>query len=225
MKEGKVKLYKFEELDEDVRSSIVDGKRWKVMGTLMDGYNSDYENTLGEFCRIFDVRMKDWQVGYEDYYFSFELSEDLDDHINDFYAEDIKGKHLRRYLNRIFDCIIKGRYYSTHGYTDKNGKYHYRYRYSKVSFDRHDCNLTGVCYDEDILDRVWKVWDKPIPDNYSLHDLVNDCLDDFFSAWHKEYEYWGDTDEAIEEELTYWFENDWFYADGTIFKGILEDAA
>lgn len=229
MKEGKVKLYKFEELGEDVRMSIVDNKRWEVQDSVMSDWNDSQEDTLKAFCDIFRVKMGRWSVGYcaGDCYFNFDFNDEaIWEDIYHFTPDMVCGKYLRRFINNyVYNDILKGKYFSTNGYVDENGKYHYRYRYSKVSFDRHNCNLTGVCYDEDILDRVWKVYDKPIPDDYSLRDLVQDCLDDFFSAWHEEYEYWGENDEAIEEELTNWYEDDWFYADGTMFKGILEDAA
>jgi hypothetical protein len=82
--------------------------------------------------------------------------------------------------------------------------------------------LTGVCYDCDILEPIAKYLSRPYSESYTLEDLVNDCLDNFFSAWQEEIEY-VNSYECVKEYLTEYDDND-YYANGKVFDGVLEEA-
>lgn len=216
MKEISVKLYNFNELSKEVRQSIINEVRWKVMDNAMTGASIERQKSLETFCDIFCVELDRYECDYNGYSFKFHLNED---NIRDLFwyldSDDITGKYLRRFLNcdEVWNNIIKGRY---HGKFTKDKRL--IQRYSKVVFER-DCALTGVCYDDDLMNFVWEVYDKPIPDNFSLHDLVSMCLTRFFESWFKEYTYWGDTDSAIEEELENYYSDTYFFANGKKYEG------
>lgn len=231
MKEVKIKLYKYEELSEEVRSSIVDKKRFEVGYETMDAYASDYEGTLEKFSELMGVKVS-YEVDYCNYHFRFEFTSDApllgDWRGKEFYAEEVTGKLLRRWLNNNFVpyALRKKKYYKFDA--DYNHEKHRwnKQRFSKILCESWDnCPLTGMCYDYEVLQPIFETLAKPISKSFSLEDLVEKCLDNLFSAWHKEYEYWCDTDSAIDEQLTIWNENNLFYEDGTLFKGIYEEVA
>ena len=231
MKEVKVKLYKFEELSEEVRKSIVDKERWNVGYETMDCYASDYEGTLKKFTELMGVKVN-YEVSYCGYHFSFDFQNDyafgnyrLDYCIS---HEECTGKLLRRWLNNNFMpfALDAKKYYKYDaGYNREKHRWN-KQRFSKIQRESwDDCPLTGMCYDYEVMQPIVKTLAKPISKSFSLKDLVEKCLDNLFSAWHKEYEYWCDTDSAIEEQLTNWNEGNLFYEDGTKFNGIYEEAA
>ena len=231
MKEVKVKLYKFEELSEEVRKSIVDKERWNVGYETMDCYASDYEGTLKKFTELMGVKVN-YEVSYCGYHFSFDFQNDyafgnywLDYCIS---HEECTGKLLRRWLNNNFMpfALDAKKYYKYDaGYNREKHRWN-KQRFSKIQRESWDnCPLTGMCYDYEVMKPIVETLAKPISKSFSLKDLVEKCLDNLFSAWHKEYEYWCDTDSAIEEQLTNWNEGNLFYEDGTKFNGIYEEAA
>ena len=177
MREITVKLYKFSELSEKAQR-----RAWEMGPDFSDSYSSEYRETLKKFEDIFDIAVYRWSV--DDCRYSF-------DYVTAGRAvEAPEGDALRlaRYIwNNYADCILKGRYYSTRGrYID--GKYHYKYRYSKVTKNMDDCPLTGVCMDMDILQPVIDCLHyKSFFDSYE--DLIDACLDSFFRAWRNEIEY------------------------------------
>ncbi len=231
MKEVKVKLYKFEELSEQVRKSIVDKERWNVGYQTMDGYASDYEGTLEKFSELMGVKVS-YEVDYCSYHFSFDFHNDyaFENYWTDYCIsnEECTGKLLRRWLNNNFmPYALKAKKYYKYdaGYNREKHRWN-KQRFSKIQRESWDnCPLTGVCYDYEVMQPIAETLAKPISKSFSLKDLVETCLDNLFSAWHKEYEYWCDTDSAIEEQLTNWNENNLFYEDGTLFKGIYEETA
>lgn len=229
MKEVKVKLYKFNELSDEVRKSIVDKIRWDVGYGVMESRDCEIDDTLKKFSEIFGISVQ-YEVCYSNCRFSFAFDDEAVFWNNyDFStwlsADDVKGKYLLRYLNTKYYDILSRNYYSTGHHYDGNNKFHYKCRRSRIMWNEGSCPLTGVIFDCEILKDIWD-WFKRPDWNMSLRDLIGTCLTHFFEMWQKEYEYWCDNDEAIEEELNVnWYENSYFYADGTEFKGIYEDAA
>lgn len=229
MKEFKITLYKFEELPDDVRKKIVDAKCFDVMYDVMEFHDTELRDTLKKFEEIFGISVS-YEVGYCNHSYSFSFDEAVyqndwrDDFEYEISANDVKGKLLLRYLNGKYYDIRSRKYFSTRGYYDENKKYHYKFRYSRVMWEEGNCPLTGVCYDCDILDPIWK-WHKNPDWNLSLYDLIDKCLENFFKDWQSEYDYYGDNkDNCVEEELTErWYEDDLFIADGTKFSGNLDE--
>lgn len=201
MKEVKLTLYKFEELPREIIDKIVDEKRWDVMGRMMESYNWDYRSSLEAFEKFTDSQAVNWQVDYCAYHYRHKVTADMLD--DDQYVEDLTGKDLYDYvMQNVYPYLLD---------KDKNLK---------------DCPLTGMCYDNYLLYPFLKYIDnwETYSKNFTYGDLMDQCYASFFSEWHKEYEYWGDTDSAIEEELEYWYEDDWFDKNGTMCNIKLEIA-
>jgi len=60
-------------------------------------------------------------------------------------------------------------------------------------------------------------------EDYTLEDLIDDCLEKFFSEWESEYNAYGDNENGIvEEDIEANSDGDWFYADGTRFTGDID---
>ena len=136
------------------------------------------------FEKIFDISVYDYSVGDGMYrpYFKYVKAGTMVD------APTGDALRLARYIwNNYAEHIQKGKYYSTPGkYID--GKYFYKHRYSKATFEMDNCPLTGFCADYDIL--------QPVVDcleykrfYIDVDDLLKDCLTAFFNTWDAEIEY------------------------------------
>ena len=144
MKELTIKVYSFDELSKEVQDKIIERERWDVMDNAMECSRMEFDDTLKEFERITDSRVTCYDVGYCGYNFGRVCSDKLA--FEGFDLEDLSGKLLFRYIsNEIMPYLIRGKYYSTCGKYDKNGKYTYKSRRSKVLMESFDgCPLTGV---------------------------------------------------------------------------------
>lgn len=220
MKEVKCKLYKFEELSEESQKKVMDRERNNIQSWGIDAWDSEHRDTLEKFANIVGIKIRDWEVSDYNHNYSFCFLSDVYERD----ADDVKGKYLLRFLNSIYYEIRSRKYYSC-GQRWENGKYHYSHRYSEIIWVNNNCPLTGVCYDCDILYPIYK-WHKNPNWEKSLYDLVDECLEEFFSAWEKENAYCG-SDEYVKQELTESsaYEDVLYFEDGTVFDGIYEEVA
>lgn len=208
MKTYTVKTFYFDELTDAAKWEAYRRDQNRDFGT---SYNSDFQNTLEKFEEAFGISVYRWEVYSTTYTFDFSIRDDLETQ-----PEDITNPiRLAAYVyNNCYDKIKKGKYYST-GHRWENGKFTYKFRYSKINFSIDDCPLTGVFCDCDIL--------SPIIDclNYtrlysSFDDLITDCLNRFFETWRDALEY-SESFEFYAEEAQ---EQGWEYlADGTKWVG------
>lgn len=221
MKEAKIKLYKFEELSEESQKVVMDREREKIQEMANDAWDSEHRGTLEKFSEIFGIEVRNWEVSEcnHNYWLCFP------DDIYERDAKEVKGKYLLRFLNSIYFDIRSRRYYSGRFRYDENGKAHSASRYSKIIWKEMECPLTGVCYDCDILEPIYK-WHKNPDWNKSLYDLVDDCLESFFKQWENEMEQTG-SDEYVKQELieSSSYENVLYFANGNVFNGDFEEVA
>ena len=234
MKNGKIKLFRFEELSESVKNEIVRRDSFVIMDSIMDYKNSEYDASLECFEKETGFAAKNAECGYNGYDFSIENPYDIfgDSGI---YAKDCKGKLLFRWCYRFIENNRKNKFCKKMIIDTKSQERSYKSvaRYSKILKEPIEggwCPLTGVYTDcplvEPIVDFYLNYYRGKFPDNYSLEDLINACFDKFFRGWQEEYEYYGDnTDGCIEEYITVNSEGDLFLEDGTVFKGVYEDVA
>ena len=225
MKEVKCKLYKFEELSEKSQKVVMDRERDSIQQDGIDAWDSEHRDTLEKFSNIFGIKVYDWEVSSYNHRYCFHFIDD----VYDMDAVYVKGKYLLRFLNSIYFDIRKGKYYGKlipHAKDSEHpaGLEHVK-RYSKVLFEELNCPLTGVCYDNDILYPIYK-WHKKPDWEKSLYFLVDECLEEFFSAWEKECAYCG-SDEYVKQELTESsvYEDVLYFENGTVFDGIYEEVA
>lgn len=238
MKERKIKLYTFDELSDEVRNEMAEKASFSVMDEHMTCFfNSDYESSLEAFEKETGFRAKDWEVGYGVSCFSLESPDHhvLGEWDYPVYAEECKGKLLWRWCRRFIDGNRDKKYYGKLvpcGESEKHpAGWEYKKRRSKVLKEDIEggwCPWTGCLTDcplvEPIVDFYLNYHRGKFSGEYTLEDLMTDCLDKFFRAWRDEYECYGDNkDGCVEETLSVWYDDKLFFADGTEFHGILED--
>ena len=193
MKTVNLNLYSFDELNESAQE--------KVIATWRDNeeyfWISENSESLEAFCKLFAIEIKDYDYGYRNYVnSSFNLSLDI---------LEFKNTLAHKYLwNNYKHDIFKPKYYY------KNGKA----RHSKIQLT-NDCVLTGYYIDDQILAPIYDFLEKP--DNSSIEDLLNDCLNNWIGACKKDYEYWLSA-ESIREEIAC---NDYiFLANGQLASSV-----
>lgn len=223
MKEITIRLYQFQELDESLRKEIVERERWNVMGSHMDAWSSDWQNSLSEFEKMTDTNVRGWQVDYCSYRFgSIRYKQDgpvLGDYDNGYYAYELKGKYLFRYLNKYILPYIekKKTYRGKYRYDEQGNCLGAKKRISRI-ISVIDCYaLTGYCGDYCLLKPILdycKEWPKH-PEK-TWEDLLNECYDGFFEDWHNDYRY-SASDEYVEEHLTD-NSDELYLEDGTRFR-------
>lgn len=232
MKEVSIKLYTFDELSKEVKGKIIEKERFNVGYKTMESYGSDYKSTLDKFSELMGINVYDWSVDYCTYHFRFKFNDYaiMGDYNNGevINAEKCVGKLLRRFINRNFlkSALPRKKYIKYDAGYDRGNKRWNKQRLSNIQYEKwDDCPLTGCCYDYEVMEPIIQTIENIIPENFSLIDLVEKCLDQLFSEWHKGYEYWCDTDSAIEEVLSSWYESDLFYVDGTKFDATCKEVA
>lgn len=220
MKEITVKVYKFNELDERAKEKVVE--RWQSRCDFADPYSSEYEATLKKFERIMGIEIRNWSVDScrYDYRVVFDLVTLIPNgDYREVDGDEIHGKYLWRYImnNVWYNMFPSKKFYDVNAGYDREKKRWNKQRFSWViREDWKDCVLTGMCYDYDILKPIADYLSKPYNDNYTLRDLVEDCLDNFFTAWRNEIEY-DNSYEGVSE----WIENccdDEYLEDGSVFR-------
>jgi len=225
MKEVTCKLFRFNELSEEVRKELIKKNRWDLAYNVMDCRESEYRATLEAFEKLFGINVRNWEVDYCGCRFCLEDFYPIGEYCNEISAKEIKGKYILRILNQHWNELFPFKRFWGKFQWDENGKSLTRKRYSKILRNYDGCPLTGICYDYDILEPIME-WLKNPDMKISFYDLLDNCVGKFFRAWQKEYEYWCDNeDNCLEEEFENRHEDDWFFSDGREFVGIYEDAA
>lgn len=199
-----INVYRFEELSEAMQR-----RTWTNSNIdFSDDYSDEYRETLHEFEKVFDIRIRDYDVTAG--YFRYTMNGRAAD------APDGDSLRVARYVwNNFAPGIMKGKFYSTRGeWID--GKYSYKHRHSKIILEMDNCPLTGYGVDCDIL--------QPVIDclhykkRFTSYDaLMKECLQAFFHAWYAEMEYCS-TFEYFQEWALANDEN-WYTENGDIVKG------
>jgi hypothetical protein len=214
MRTKTINLYQFNELSDEAKEKAIN--KWR---------EDEYSNTpwfieeatesFKMFCSIFSVK---WQnLDYEEPYRN-DYSINLDDNIL-----ELSGQRLATYIwNHYKDDIFHGKYYGELVDTFKDGtkipiskehpigKRHVK-RYSHV-FMSSVAVMTGVCYDDDLLNPIYEFLNKP-KENVNFEILINDCIYSLCGSVSDEIEYQM-SDEAITETI---LANEYeFYKDGTM---------
>ena len=207
MKTITTNLYTFNELSENAQR-----KAWeKSSFDFSDDHGQEFRETLSAFERIFDIKVYHYEIGSFLYKPTFEFTTAGPG------ADAPTGDPIRlaRYIwNNYADYILRGKFYSTRG-EYINGKYTYKARYSNVLKSLHNCPLSGVCYDYDILQPVIDCLHyKRFFDTYD--ELMHACLSAFFSVWDAEIEY-SNSFEYFSEVAEI---NEWYFTEnGEFYKG------
>ena len=196
MKTIEVSICSFAELSPKAQQTAIDNYRGRGIDT---SYNWDEAHkSVKAFHELFGTKS-----GHRSW-LDFSTS-NIDNNIL-----ELKGLRLRTYLVNNFGWKLwKGKYFSLWSKTEKSFKYHkegfpvLKSRYSKVIKD-NQCNLTGVCWDMDLLNPFYKFINDyrefPSADHQTFEDLIRYAFDDLKKTLESEDEY-RSSDEAIREEL------------------------
>lgn len=201
MKTIEIKLFKFEELNEEAKRKAIEQERENVHTDFI--YDEAHE-TVKKFNNLFGTSegRNSW----------------LESHIDAFEHNvlELKGLRLRKYiLNNFGSGLFKGRYKGKLVDTfadgtkipksDKHpiGKRHVK-RYSKALKDDTCCVLTGVCYDNSLLQPMYEFLEWKLRPDYNkdldLEDLIKDCFKSLEDSIESEIEYLH-SDEGIIESI------------------------
>lgn len=196
MRQEIINIYKFSELSEKAQR-----RAWDQSPDETYLYDDEFSATLAAFEKIFDIDVYRYNVDpFWNPSWSYVKAGKADD------CPDGDPLRVARFMwNNYARFISKGKYYSTPGRWI-NGKYTYKFRHSRTTFEMDNCPLTGVCWDLDIL--------QPIIDclHYkrffnSIDDLYNECLHSFFHSWQAQkdylqsFDYFADTCDANDYEF------------------------
>lgn len=225
MKEVTVKLYHFDELSKDAKHEVCERDREETYGwgyICQESDASERKATLDKFCEVFGIS---YDIDY-DHQYRF-ITWHFEDYETENNSEEICGKYLWRFLNKYYYDIRSRKYYGKLIPHEKDSEHpagleHVK-RYSKIIWVEQECPFTGMCYDCDILDKIFE-WYKSPDWNISLHDLFDDCFHHYLRLWSDEDDY-RMSDESIGDMISANWPDKLYYEDGTEFEGIYEDAA
>lgn len=193
-------IYHFSELSENAKQKAIEHFRESNYEYDLP-FQDEVTGSLNKFCEIFNINYR--RIDY------------LEPHGNDYKIEledsikKLSGVRLLKYIvNNYWHFLFKSSYikpfdgHKNHkrikNYTAKHTGKKYCFYYSSFKYD-NSCTLTGVCYDNDILDPIYNFLKNP-SENINFEDLLNDCISSLCSAAGKEYEY-QNSNEAIIENI------------------------
>jgi len=193
MKTIELKLYDFSELNQEAQNNAINVIREQICTDFI--YDDAYQ-TVKQFNSVFGT--KEGRNSWLD--------------INTSNIEDdilqLQGLRLQKYLWNNFNTeLFKGKYYSLWSKKDVSFK-HYKdgypvlkSRHSKV-LKENSCVLTGMCYDEDILQPIYDFLQKRDFSNCTINyeSLLNDCIDQLSKTVENELDY-RNSDEGVIEEI------------------------
>lgn len=223
MKEFKIKLYSFDELSESAKAMICDKERENVYGNYgamaQENDAHDRLDTLNKFCEVFNIT---YRIDYDHQYrFIVWQFKDVDMNGYEWCADDIKGKYLWRYLNRFYYQMCSRKWYYVDCDREKNNGKSYKERYSRIQWEKGTCPFTGMCFDCDILDKIFEWYEKP---NWeiTLHDLFDDVFHHYMKLWERDDDFHM-SDEYIGEMISTNDSEKLYYENGVEFEGSADE--
>lgn len=174
MKTKEITLYTYDELSDSAKEHA----RYDFISS--EPFNDDeLRSSLDAFESVFPIKIGKWEYGGCTPWIDFTFTADET-------IEELSGWRLATYIwNNYKDDIYKGKYYSKMRW--EGDKYILKIRHSKIILESQMCPFTGVCFDEDLLDPIWKF--LKAPDDTTFIDLMKNCLDSWISAADKEWNY------------------------------------
>jgi hypothetical protein len=177
MKSIKLELFSFNELSEKAKEKIINS--WRDNDEYFWG--SENADSLNAFCDIFQIKINNYDYGYQNY---INVSFNLESEVLDFCHFKAATWLSNNYLNKL----RRPKTYYGKGYGKK--------RNSKIFYD-YDCTLTGYYIDNSLIMPLLDFINKP--DNRSVENVLNDCLNSWLSACKEDYEHWLSSESIIED--------------------------
>jgi hypothetical protein len=204
MRTIRTKIYKFNELSKEAQETAIENYRNKSL--TIDFIYSDAECTVEAFCDAFSVKSgsRSW--------LDCNTSNIDDDILN------LTGLRLRKYiLNNFGDTLYKRKYLQI-GSNSKTLKPFHRMRkqteiksgpnkglfysayYSNICKVAKNCNLTGMCYDDDMMQPIYDFLELRTFNSTNLQDLFNECFNEMRNTLEREEDYMQ-SEEYITENI------------------------
>lgn len=222
MKKLVCNLYSFGELSEDAKHNVCENDRqrdynWGYICQESDA--SERVATLDAFCKVFGIKYRlDYDHCHRFITWRFEDS--------DIYDEGISGKYLLRFLNKFYYQIRKRKYFGKLVPHEKDEDHpagcEHVFRHSRITWEEQTCPFTGMCYDCDILDKIFEWYKKP-DWKITLRDLFEEVFSHYLKLWSDEDDY-RMTDESIGDMIQANWEDKLYFEDGTEFLGDYDQA-
>lgn len=195
MRTVRTKVYKFNELSEQAKQKAIDTFRSNNNG--VNFYAEDICNSAKKVIELFNLK-----TGNE---YSDIRTSHIDDNIlqlsgvrlykyiiNNYYSDLFTPAYIKTIYKewhcKLFICKLK---------TGRDGN-KYTQVYSKTKKD-NSCVLTGVCYDMDILEPIYKFLEKPSKGT-TFEDLMNE-IGNAISKTYSDNDEWVNSDEFITETI------------------------
>jgi hypothetical protein len=195
MKTIEIKLYSFDELSDEAKQKALDNYRNKNYDNSFyyDEINSSVEAVIELFNLKTGRDYSDIRTGHiDDCILELSGARLYKWLINNHYSDLFKGKYIKTLDRKLYCKQFICKHFKNHKGED------YTQLYSKVRFE-NSCVLTGVCYDEDILQPIYDFLKRP-DKSVDYSDLIRGIE----SAIRKTYdntEEWLNSDEYIIEEF------------------------
>lgn len=205
METKSIKIYRFGELDELAKDKVRDG--WRANSIPFDGWNEETRESIEAISEALNT--------------TYEYGEDYCNLYTDNIDSDILDLQSVRALAYIENNYIapneKGKYYSTAGYTDDAGRYHYKYRRSNCTME-FSCPFTGYYLDGSMDEALKKFKDELRAGNApTVGDYIGMVEEILSRDLLSDYEY-RVSDEYIDEEIAANNKDGWYTEDGEEFE-------
>lgn len=192
MRTETINIYKFDELSDEAKEKAIEQYKERHNSYA---WSDEWIDSLRAFAKAIDIRLRNWQISpysYSSIDWEFNCSFEFDE--DDYKAMD-KWRLRTWLINNYLPEFAKGKYYS------KNiGGLKYVSRHSKTQIEYNPCPLTGYCGDCSLIEPILEFIKSP-KDNYTLKDVVDDCMHSFIKEFNADMEY-QDSDEYAIQEMT-----------------------
>lgn len=188
MKTYILNAYSFNELSDYAKKIAIENERENI---YYDFVYDDANQTVKAFNELFGLKegLQSW-LDFRTY--------DLEDSIL-----NLKGLRLQKYIYNNFGWKLFKKQYLKHGKDKENEpeNYHYMRRFTKLKNGTYSivyqsnykietsCVLTGMCYDDDILQPIYDFLELRTFDSTNFKDLLNDCFEAIKKTIENEIEY------------------------------------
>lgn len=216
-------VYEFDELSDEAKQKAIKGQRDFELQTESP-WADEWRNTMHKIEELFDI-----EVDFDSYN---RHSISWRKWWNKEYGEEMLNLSGNRALSFLWnnygnDITSPKSYWTKFTYID--GRQHAKNRKSKCLRETGNCPLTGVCYDNDALDPLWNFLEGKSPDekpmviqhqfkyrfeNWTVKDIIEDCVDSLCDAWEREEEYRLSDEGLVESIESNGYE---YYEDGTFY--------
>jgi hypothetical protein len=166
-----VQIYSYNELSEEAKEFAY--QQWLNEDREFH-FGQDYIKSIKKGLEHFGFKLLGWSIDYYCASNAYTKISEIDEEIEELTGEELK-KHILEHFNTAW-C-----------------------KYSKKYVDTFagNCPFTGVCTDENFLDKVKEFLANP--KDINLRELMKECVQDSLNELEKEYEY-TQTKEYFEEQ-------------------------